>query len=302
MNKIKTVWIQGKSQGDLTKNVKYYSEKIRESRGKGTSPLLVILPELFLWNYFPITEDKKNFESSIEINSDPVKHFQLLAKELKIVLILPIFEKRAEGIYHNSCLVIENNGEIVGHYRKMHIPDDPGFYEKYYFTPGDLGFKVIETSVGNIGILICWDQWFPEAARITALKGANVLIYPTAIGWDDNESSSGMPRHALHKEQVEAWTTIMRSHAIANGIHVIAVNRVGKEGHLNFWGHSFIADPYGTILHQDKTTETISEVEIDFAKTKECRRIWPFLRDRRIDSYEPILKYSDLEEKIRTKQ
>ena len=285
MTAFKSAWIQGKSQGDFNKNLKYYSEKIKTAAKNNTK--LIVLPELFLWDYFPITEYKKHFNTAIETKSDVIKHFQLLAKDLKVVLTLPIFEKRAEGIYHNSCLIIENNGEIAGHYRKMHIPDDPGFYEKYYFTPGDLGFMVTKTSVGNLGILICWDQWFPEAARITALKGADILIYPTAIGWDDNESMSVYP------EQVEAWTTMMRSHAIANGIYVMAVNRVGKEGHLNFWGHSFLANPYGSIVHQDKNVEAISETEIDFDKTKECRKIWPFFRDRRIDSYEPLLKSWD---------
>ena len=285
MPSFKAAWIQGKSQGGFNKNLKYYSEKIKSAAKNNTK--LIVLPELFLWNYFPITEDTKHFDSAIEIKSDIIKHFQLLAKDLKVVLTLPIFEKRTEGVYHNSCLIIENNGEIVGHYRKMHIPDDPGFYEKYYFTPGDLGFMVTKTSLGNIGVLICWDQWFPEAARITALKGADILIYPTAIGWDDNEPKNVYP------EQVEAWTTMMRSHAIANGIYVMAVNRIGREGYLNFWGHSFLANPYGTLIHQDKTNETISEVEIDFSKTKECRQIWPFLRDRRIDSYQSLLKYSD---------
>lgn len=293
MSSFKAVWIQGKSQGDFNKNLKYYSEMIRRCRGEVTSPLLVVLPELFLWNYFPITEDKKHFEDAIKIDSNPIKHFQLLAKELKIVLTLPIFEKRREGIYHNSCLIIENNGEIVGHYRKMHIPDDPGFYEKYYFTPGDLGFEVVKTSIGKIGILICWDQWFPEAARIAALKGADILIYPTAIGWDNNETCRGLSQQALYKEQLEAWATVMRSHAISNGIYVMAVNRVGREGHLNFWGHSFLASPYGTIVHQDKTEEIISKVEVDFNKTKECRETWPFLRDRRVDSYQGLLQYSD---------
>lgn len=285
MTSFKAAWIQGKSQNTFNKNIKYYSAKI-EAAAKSRAKL-IILPELFLWNYFPITEDKKHFDTAITIDSDTVKHFQLLAKELKILLALPIFENRAEGVYHNSCLIIENNGEIVGHYRKMHIPDDPGFNEKYYFTPGDKGFVVAKTSLGNIGMLICWDQWFPEAARITALKGADILIYPTAIGWDDNESKS------IYQEQVEAWTTIMRSHAIANGIHVLAVNRTGREGHLLFWGHSFLANPYGTVVHQDKTEETISEVDIDLRKTKECRMTWPFLRDRRVDNYESILKSWD---------
>ena len=289
MTKFTASWIQGKSQGDFNKNLKYYSEKIRKAAKNNAK--LIVLPELFLWDYFPITEDKKHFNTAINIESDVIKHFQLLAKELKIVLTLPVFEKRTEGIYHNSCLLVENNGEIIGHYRKMHIPDDPGFYEKYYFTPGDKGFIVTKTSLGNIGVLICWDQWFPEAARITALKGADILIYPTAIAWDDNEPCRDLPRQVLNKEQVEAWTTVMRSHAIANGIYVVAVNRVGQEGHLNFWGHSFLANPYGTLVYQDKTNEIISTVEIDFSKTKECRKTWPFLRDRRVDNYESILSY-----------
>ena len=285
MTKFNVAWIQGKSHGDFIKNLKYYSAKIRDAVKNKVK--LVVVPELFLWDYFPITEDKKHFDTAIDIESDAIKHFQFLAKDLKIILILPIFEKRAEGIYHNSCLIIENTGQILGNYRKMHIPDDPGFYEKYYFTPGDTGFIVTKTSIGKIGVLICWDQWFPEAARISALKGADILIFPTSIGWDDNEPKS------IYLEQVDAWTTMMRSHAIANGIHVIAVNRVGREGHLVFWGHSFLANPYGKLVRQDKIDEAVSEVEIDLNKTKECRRTWTFLRDRRIDNYQPILKSWD---------
>ena len=291
MSTFQASWIQGKAQGSINKNFNYYCEKIKIAAQKNSK--LIVLPELFLWEYFPITEDKKHFDFAIIIESELVKNFQLLSKDLKIVLILPIFEKRQEGVYHNSCLVIENNGEIVGHYRKIHIPDDPGFYEKYYFTPGDKGYCIARTSVGNIGILICWDQWFPEAARIVTLKGADILIYPTAIGWDVKEFCKDLSQQALHQEQVEAWTTIMKSHAIANGLYVMAVNRIGKEKHLNFWGHSFLVNPFGTIVHQDKTNEVISQVEIDFAKTKDCRRAWPFLRDRRVDSYEPLLKVSD---------
>lgn len=284
MTIFKTAWIQGKSQGDIKKNLKYYSEKIREV---ARSTQLVVLPELFLWDYFPIKEDKQNFDLAIDLNSDLIKHFQLLCKDLKIVLIFPFFEKRAEGIYHNSCLIIEKTGEIVGHYRKMHIPDDPGFYEKYYFTPGDIGFVVTKTSVGNIGVLICWDQWFPEAARIMALKGADIIIYPTAIAWDINDTKE------THDQELESWTMMMRSHAIANNVHVIAVNRSGQEGHLKFWGHSFCADPYGKLIHQDKLDETITTIDIDLSKKEKSRRIWPFFRDRRIDQYETILKSWD---------
>lgn len=285
MSLFKAAWIQGKSQGDFNKNLKYYTEKIRTASNDGIK--LVVLPELFLWDYFPITEDKKHFEGAINIDSETVKHFQLLAKDLKIVLALPIFEKRGEGLYHNSCLIIENNGEIVGHYRKMHIPDDPGFYEKYYFTPGDLGFIVSKTSIGNIGVLICWDQWFPEAARINALKGADIIVYPTAIAWDIND------KEEVKSQELESWTMIMRSHAIANGIYVMAVNRVGREGHLDFWGNSFLASPYGTLIKQDKTNETITKVEIDFSKKESSRRTWPFFRDRRIDEYQAVLKLWD---------
>ena len=284
-NVFKTSWIQGKSQGDFNKNLKYYSEKIREA-SKSESKL-IILPELFLWDYFPITEDKKHFDSAIKIDSNEVNHFQLLAKELKIVLVLPIFEKRDQGIYHNSCLIIENNGEIIGHYRKMHIPDDPGFYEKYYFTPGDLGFTVTKTSIGNLGVLICWDQWFPEAARIMALRGADILIYPTAIAWDINDLKE------THDQELEAWTMMMRSHAISNNVHVIAANRVGQEGHLNFWGQSFLADPYGKLIHEDKLEEKITTVEIDLSKKEKSRRVWPFFRDRRVDEYKSLLKVWD---------
>lgn len=288
MSIIKISWIQSKSQGDLNKNLKYYTEKIRDvCRRDGVTPSLLILPELFLWNYFPITEDKKHFDSAITINSKEVKHFQNLACELKIVLVLPIFEKRSEGIYHNSCLIIENSGEIVGHYRKMHIPDDPGFYEKYYFTPGDLGFVVSKTSAGNIGVLICWDQWFPEAARINALKGADIILYPTAIAWDINDAKE------VHNQELESWTMMMRSHGIANNVHVIAVNRVGQEGHLKFWGHSFCADPYGKIIHEDKLEETITTIEIDLSKKEKSRRVWPFFRDRRVEDYKPLLKIWD---------
>ena len=285
MTSLQTAWIQGKSQGNIEKNLEYYSKKIKEA--SKTSAKLIVLPELFLWDYFPIKEDKKNFDLAISIDSKEVKHFRNLAKELKIVLTLPIFEKRDGGLYHNTCLVIENNGEIIGHYRKMHIPDDPGFYEKYYFTPGDLGFTVAKTSVGKIGILICWDQWFPEAARINALRGADIILYPTAIAWDDTEPES------VYKEQLESWTMMMRSHAIANNVYVMAVNRVGHEGHLNFWGHSFLADPYGKLMHQDKLNETITTLTIDFSKKDESRKIWPFFRDRRVDKYEPLLKVWD---------
>jgi len=286
MTKIKIAWVQGKSQGDFKKNLDYYTEKIKsipDLKKNTDQSKLIVLPELFLWDYFPITEDKKHFDAAINIDSEYIKHFQKLAKELNTVLVFPFFEKRSEGIYHNSCLIIENNGQIAGHYRKMHIPDDPGFYEKYYFTPGDIGFVVADTSVGKIGVLICWDQWFPEAARINALKGADIIVYPTAIAWDTKDSKE------THLQELESWTMIMRSHAIANNVYVAAVNRTGKEGHLDFWGHSFVCDPYGKLTCQEKTDESIGSIEIDLSKKESSRRTWPFFRDRRVDKYEPIL-------------
>ena len=290
MATFKAAWIQGKSQGNLDRNLIYYTEKIKYiAKDVGAycnTPLLVVLPELFLWDYFPITEDKKHFNTATGINSEMVKHFQSLAKELKIVLTLPIFEKRADGLYHNSILLIED-GEIVGHYRKMHIPDDPGFYEKYYFTPGDLGFVVCKTSLGKIGLLICWDQWFPEAARINALKGADIILYPTAIAWDKKDSKE------THKQELESWKMVMQSHAISNNIYVMAVNRVGEEGHLTFWGNSFLADPFGKIIQQDDLEEKIAIVDIDTSLKEESRRIWPFFRDRRIEKYDSLLKVCD---------
>lgn len=285
MTILKAAWIQGKSQGSLEKNQAYYTHNIKEAAKKGAN--LVVLSELFLWDYFPRIEDKKNFDLAVSLDSPCIKHFQGLAKKLQIVLTLPIFEKRSDGIYHNSILLVEKNGDIVGHYRKMHIPDDPGFYEKYYFTPGDLGFVVSDTSCGKIGLLICWDQWFPEAARINALQGADIILYPTAIAWDTNDPKE------IHERELESWTMIMRSHAISNNVYVMAVNRVGKEGHLQFWGSSFLASPYGQILYQEKEDESIKTLEIDLSKKDESRRVWPFFRDRRVDKYDSLLKVWD---------
>ena len=287
MNSLKISYIQGKSQGSIEKNLEYYTDKIFEitqRRGEVTSPLLVVLPELFLWDYFPIKEDKKNFDLAISVDSKEAKHFINLAKELKIVLTLPIFEKSTNGKFYNSLLVIEKSGEIIGHYRKLHIPYDPGFHEKFYFTPGDKGYVVCNTSVGKIGVLICFDQWFPEAARACALKGAELIIYPTAIGWDEKEPEN------IYEEQLEAWININRSHAIANNIYILAVNRVGKEGHLNFWGKSFVANPYGKIICQSSIKEGISSCEINYELIKDCRKVWTFIRDRRNDTYEGLLK------------
>lgn len=279
---IKVSYIQGKSQGSIKANLEYYSSKIEEASRSASK--LIILPELFLWDYFPITEDKKHFDLAISVDSKEVQHFQELSKQLKTNLILPIFEKSIEGIFFNTALTLNEDGEIISHYRKMHIPYDPGFYEKFYFTPGDKGFLVSDTSIGKLGVLICFDQWFPEAARTMTLKEVQLITYPTAIGWDEKEDES------LYEHQLNAWITTMRAHAIANGIYVIAVNRVGKEDHLVFWGNSFVCDPFGKILVKSGEEEDIESFEIDFSKIEETRKVWTFLRDRRVDSYEQILK------------
>jgi len=212
-------------------------------------------------------------------------YFQKIAKELDVVILASLFEKRAEGLYHNTVAVINADGEYLGKYRKMHIPDDPGYYEKFYFTPGDLGYKVFDTKYGKIGTLICWDQWYPEAARITSLMGADFIVYPTAIGWADSQTEE------TNTEQYNAWQTIQKAHAVANGVHVISVNRTGKEGDMQFWGGSFVSNPFGTVLYQAPHIEEVVEViTIDVAKSDYYRTHWPFLRDRRIDSYQPITK------------
>lgn len=275
--KIKVGWIQGTSQHSPEKNLEYYSKKLKElSRAD-----LVVLPELFLNDYFPIVEDKKNFDLALSLESKEIKHFTNLAKELEIVLILPFFEKSEK--YFNSTLVIEKDGSVSGHYRKMHIPHDPGFYEKFYFEEGDKGYLICDTSVGKIGVLICFDQWFPEAARACALKGAELIVYPTAIGWDDKEPSD------IYDDQLEAWININKSNAISNNVFTLAVNRVGKEGYLNFWGNSILTNPYGKALSRNGLNEEISSVEVDFSEVEKCRKVWTFMRDRRVDSYDVLL-------------
>lgn len=277
-------WLQYKSLGNVQKNFEKLQTLLTHLKPKNKADL-IILPELCLWDYFCITENVVHFDDALSLDSPIIDDLSKLAKKLGSVIVFPFFEKRAQGIYHNSVIAFEKDGSIAGLYRKMHIPDDPGFYEKFYFIPGDLGFKPISTSVGKLGILICWDQWFPEGARAMALNGADLLIYPTAIGWDDNEPKS------VYASQVDAWQTIMRSHSIANGLHTIAVNRTGREGHLNFWGNSFCADPFGKLLVSDKSNkETITTIRIDLKQTSEARKIWPFFRDRRVDGYQDLLK------------
>jgi len=249
---------------------------------------LIVLSELHDSNYFCITEDVDKFDLANDFESD-LEFYSQLAKENSIVLVSSLFEKRTNGLYHNSAFVFEVDGTLAGKYRKMHIPDDPGFYEKFYFTPGDLGFVPIKTSVGSLGILICWDQWFPEAARLMALRGADILIYPTAIGWFDEDSEDEKQR------QLESWITIQRSHAIANALPVVSVNRVGFESDesavidgIRFWGNSFVAGSQGEILYQAGIEEESEVIDIDMDRCEEIRRIWPFFRDRRIEFYSKI--------------
>lgn len=247
---------------------------------------LLLSQELFMGPYFCQGQDPKEFERAELIPDGPTTQRILrLAKELGCVIVGSLFEKRAPGIYHNTAVVADSDGSLAGIYRKMHIPQDPGFDEKYFFTPGDLGFQSFDTAVGRIGVLICWDQWYPEAARLTALQGAEVIFYPTAIAWDDLEDP------ALRPAQVDAWQTSMRAHAIANGVFVAAPNRIGREGRLVFWGNSFVCGPDGQFLSKtDHEAPEVLVVECDRERIRETRRVWPFLRDRRIDAYEGILK------------
>lgn len=266
-------------------------ERIAQAAAQGAQ--VVILPELVFHDYFCIEEDIRHFDLAHDLEHPALQALSALAKEKAIVLVVPIFEKRAPGLYHNSAVVFDADGSRAGLYRKMHIPDDPGFYEKYYFTPGDLGFQSFATRYGRIGVLICWDQWFPEGARLTALQGCDLLVYPTAIGYDDRETAglAAAEARALNAKWLDAWVTAMRAHAIANGIYVAAVNRVGQEGHLRFWGNSFVCDPGGGVLDRlDDAKEALLLRDIDPSEVEIHRRVWPFLRDRRIDAYPDLLK------------
>ena len=260
-------------------------EKIKEAAQKGAQ--IICLQELFSSLYFCDVESYENFKLAESIPGETTEKLSELAKQLGVVIIASLFEKRAEGLYHNTTAVIDADGTYLGKYRKMHIPDDPSFYEKFYFTPGDLGYKVFKTKFASIGVLICWDQWYPEAARITSLMGAEMLFYPTAIGWATSQDE------ATNEEQYNAWQMIQRSHAVANGVPVISVNRVGLEqnGAMKFWGGSFVSNPFGTLLYKaSHENEEIAVIDIDTEKSDSYRTHWPFLRDRRIDSYEPITK------------
>lgn len=271
-------------QKDKQANIERYTAKVRELAANGAQ--IICLQELFASLYFCDVEDYDNFALAEPIPEGPTtQHFMALAKELNVVIVCSMFEKRTQGLYHNTTAVIDADGSYLGKYRKMHIPDDPGYYEKFYFTPGDLGYKVFETKFAKIGVLICWDQWYPEAARLTALKGAEILFYPTAIGWALSQDE------ATNDEQYQAWQTIQRAHSVANGIPVVSVNRTGREGEMQFWGGSFITNAFGRVLYQaPHLEETIHIQELDLEESNKYRVHWPYLRDRRIDSYGDITK------------
>jgi N-carbamoylputrescine amidase len=274
-------------------NLQKAIEKIKEAAAKGAQ--IVCLQELFTSLYFCDVEDYDNFNLAEPVPGPSTEALSKIAKEKGVVIIASLFEKRTQGLYHNTTAVIDADGTFLGKYRKMHIPDDPAYYEKFYFTPGDLGYKVFNTKFARIGVLICWDQWYPEAARITALMGAEILFYPTAIGWATSQDE------ATNTEQFNAWQTIQRSHSVANGIHVVSVNRVGyeQEGRMKFWGGSFIANPFGSIIYKaSHENEEVHVEELDLEKTDRYRTHWPFLRDRRIDSYQQITKRYIDEEQI----
>lgn len=290
MKEIRIGILQQKKSADMAANIEAIAGEVADLARRGSK--LVVLSELHNTPYFCQVEDVNNFDLAEPIPGPSTEFYGALARRLGIVIVISLFEKRAAGLYHNTAVVIEKDGSIAGKYRKMHIPDDPAYYEKFYFTPGDTGFRPIETSVGKLGILVCWDQWYPEAARLMALAGAEILIYPTAIGYATYDTEKEQQR------QREAWTTVMRGHAVANGLPVVAVNRVGFEpdpsgqtGGILFWGSSFVAGPQGELYYQASDKEEESLVfDIDLEHSEEVRRWWPFLRDRRIDSYAGITR------------
>ncbi len=282
---VKVGLIQMSCTADVVANKQKAVEKIKEAAKGGAN--IICLQELYTSLYFCDVESYENFKLAEPIPGKTTDELSALAKSLGVVIIASLFEKRAEGLYHNTTAVLDADGTYLGKYRKMHIPDDPAYFEKFYFTPGDLGYKVFKTKFANIGILICWDQWYPEAARITSLMGAEMLFYPTAIGWATAQDE------ATNTEQYNAWQTIQRSHAVANGVPVISVNRVGLEqdGLMKFWGGSFVSNPFGTLLYKaSHDQEEVAVIDIDTDKSDSYRTHWPFLRDRRIDSYSPIVK------------
>ena len=287
VKKVKIGIIQSKISDNIKSNIISAIKSIKKAASKKAR--IICLPELFLSTYFCQTENHSNFKLAEKIPGKITNIFSNLANELGVILILSLFEKRTSGFYHNTSIIINERGKILAKYRKMHIPDDPGYYEKFYFTPGDLGFKSVKTKFGKIGPLICWDQWFPEAARLTALKGAQIIIYPTAIGWHPKEKKK------FGKSQLDSWITMQKSHAIANGTFVVAINRVGTERKgrkkIEFWGNSMVINPSGQIIGKlSNNKQQILIREIDYKKIDNAREHWPFLRDRRIDFYKGILK------------
>ena len=275
--------IQQHNTADTADNKSRLAVKIADLAKAGAE--LIVLQELHNGLYFCQVEDVNNFDLAETIPGPSTAFFGELAKEYGVVIVTSLFERRAPGLYHNTAVVLEKDGDIAGIYRKMHIPDDPGYYEKFYFTPGDLGFKPVETSLGKLGVLVCWDQWYPEAARLMALQGAELLIYPTAIGYDPHDTKEEQERQRM------AWQTVQRGHAVANGLPVITVNRVGEEDGVPFWGTSFVAGPQGELLYEASTTEEECViVEVDMQRSEQVRRWWPFLRDRRIEEYKDITK------------
>ena len=287
---MKTGIIQLRCTEDVQANRKHLEENIARAAAMGAE--LVVLQELHDSLYFCQVESTDNFDLAVSIPGSVTEHYASLAKQHGIVLVTSLFEKRAAGLYHNTAVVFEKDGSIAGRYRKMHIPDDPAYYEKFYFTPGDLGFHPIQTSVGRLGVQVCWDQWYPEGARLMALQGADMLIYPTAIGFESTDTPDEKAR------QREAWITVQRGHAVANGLPVVSVNRVGYEpdpsqqtNGIQFWGSSFVAGPQGEILHQaSQTEEEVTVVDIDMKRSENVRRWWPFLRDRRIEEFAPLTR------------
>ena len=288
--KVKVGLAQLTCEKDKQANIAKAMLKVRELAQQGAQ--IICLQELFASLYFCDEENYDNFALAESIPGPSTEAFSALAKELNVVIVTSLFEKRAEGLYHNTVAVLDADGAYLGKYRKMHIPDDPGYYEKFYFTPGDLGYKVFKTKYATIGVLICWDQWYPEAARITAMKGADILFYPTAIGWATSQDE------ATNIEQYNAWQTIQRGHSVANGLPVVSVNRTGMEGEMQFWGGSFITNAFGALKYQaPHFDEALHVEELDLNENDSYRRHWPYFRDRRIDSYAPILnRFLDDEE------
>jgi len=290
MNELEIGIIQQTNSADVADNRNRIATQVRRLAARGAR--LIVNRELHDSLYFCQTENVANHDLAVGIPSEATEFYSRLAAEAGVVLVTSLFERRAPGVSHNTAVVFESDGSVAGIYRKMHIPDDPAYYEKFYFTPGDMGFEPIDTSVGRLGVLVCWDQWYPEAARLMALKGAQLLIYPTAIGWESSDSSDEKAR------QLEAWTTVQRGHAVANGLPVVTVNRVGHEtdpsgvtGGIDFWGSSFVVGPQGEFLYRSPSDEEDSAVvAVDLARCESVRRWWPFLRDRRIDAYGGLLR------------